>query len=186
MKLRLRFYGDPVLRTKAAPVAAFDDDLRRLAKDMLDLMRAEKGVGLAAQQVGETRAICVVDVPPEADVDDRGERENPGLAMPIVLVNPEIADASKRTESCEEGCLSFPDIRAAVTRPREIRVRFRDENGAARDIRADGLVARAIQHEMDHLNGVLLADRMSAVKKVALAGRLRRLREETREALRRA
>lgn len=183
MKLTLRTFGDPVLREKARPVAAVDDRIRRLALDMLETMYAEEGIGLAAQQVGSTDAIFVMDVPARSDVDDNGSRLNPEVAMPMVLVNPEITWSSDETDVYEEGCLSFPDIRANVERPFEIEVRYLDRDGRPQQHRLRGMVSRCFQHEFDHLQGVLLCDRMSAVKRVAVAGKLKRLRRETREAL---
>ncbi len=183
MKLLLRFYGDPVLRQKAAPVAAVDDRLRKLADDMIETMHAEEGIGLAAQQVGETVALCVVDVPASGDTDEDGARLNPDTAMPMVLFNPQIVESSDDTEVYEEGCLSFPEIRVPVTRPSEVVVRWTDRDGAKREQRLCGLVARCVQHEMDHLAGVLICDRMSAVKKISLSGKLKRMKRETEQAL---
>ena len=183
MNLLLRKYGDPVLREKAKPVPAVDDRVRKLADDMIDTMHAEEGVGLAAQQVGETLALFVMDIPARSDTDGDGNRLNPDAGMPMTLVNPEITWASKETEVYEEGCLSFPDIRANVARPSEVEVRYLDREGKPQQRRLRGLAARCCQHELDHLNGVLLCDRMSAVKRVAVSGRLKRLRRETREAL---
>ena len=183
MNLILRKYGDPVLREKAKPVPAVDDRVRKLADDMIDTMHVEEGVGLAAQQVGETLALFVMDIPVRSDTDDEGHRLNPDVPMPLVLVNPEIAWASEETEVYEEGCLSFPDIRANVERPAEVEVRYLDRAGQPQRLRLRGLAARCCQHEMDHLDGVLLCDRMSAVKRVAVSGRLKRLRRETREAM---
>ena len=183
MRRTLRFFGDPVLREPARPVEHFDGALRRLADDMVAIMHAEDGIGLAAQQIGETLSICVVDVPPRADVDEDGRRLHPDLAMPLALCNPRILRASPETVTCEEGCLSFPEIQARVDRPAEIDIAFQDTNGNPRRLPLRGLVARAVQHEMDHLAGVLLIDHMSAVKKAAVSGRLKRLRRNTREAL---
>ncbi len=176
MKRPLRIYGDPVLREKARPVTAFDADLRRLADDMIATMHAEEGIGLAAQQIGETRAIFVLDVPETSDRDDKGNRLNPDFPMPMVAVNPEIVAASRKKDICEEGCLSFPEIRAPIERPVEITLRWQDLAGAAREMQLRGLVARAAQHELDHLQGVLLVDRMSPVKRIALRGKLRQIR----------
>ncbi len=178
MPLTLRIYGDPVLREKARKVERFDDELRRLAEEMIRAMHAEEGIGLAAQQIGETRAIFVLDIPATADTDERGIRENPEIPMPLIVVNPEIVEASRRRETCEEGCLSFPNIRVSVERPAEVTLRWQDAEGRPHEARLKGLAARAAQHELDHLNGVLLVDRMSPVKRIALRGALRRLREE--------
>ncbi len=178
MKRRITIYGEDVLREKARPVQAVTDEIRALAADMIETMRAENGVGLAAEQIGRTEAICVVEVPPDYDKDEHGNRLNPGIPMPWVLINPEIIDASKERETAEEGCLSFPGIYAPVTRPVEVTVRYVDLGGKPREQRVRKFVARAVQHEMDHLNGVLLVDRMSPVKRIALRGQLRRLRDK--------
>lgn len=177
--LKLRIYGDPALRRAAEPVAAVDERLRQLASDMIETMRVESGIGLAAQQVGETTALCVIDIPEAADIDEAGDRQNPDAVMPMILFNPKIVDSSDDTEVLEEGCLSFPDIRAPVTRPAEVTVQWLDPSGAARELRVRGLVGRCIQHELDHLAGVLICDRMSAVKKISLSGKLRRMKRET-------
>ena len=184
MKLEIRKYGDPVLREKANAVEKVDDRIRKLAENMVDTLRGDNGgVGLAAQQVGETVALCVVDVPAEYDADENGVRFNPSVKMPLVLLNPEILEASKETEVRDEGCLSFPGIYAPVRRPVEIKLQFMDLNGKPQNLRLKQFVARVVQHEMDHLNGVLLVDRMASLKKIALAGQLKRLRKETREEL---
>lgn len=184
MKREIRTYGDPVLREKARPIEPVDDAIRKLAADMIETMHAQEGVGLAAQQIGETRAICVVDLPPSYDDDGHGGRHNPDAIMPMILINPEILDPSGESDVREEGCLSFPDIRGNITRPVEITVRYRNENGESRVLRAREFLARVIQHEVDHLNGVLFIDRMSAPKRIALSGRLKRLKRETEERMR--
>lgn len=132
-------------------------------------------------QVGETDALCVVEVPSEYDADENGVRFNPDVKMPLVLVNPEIIEASKETEIRDEGCLSFPGIYAPVRRPVEIELTFMDLKGRTQTLRLARFVARVVQHEMDHLHGVLLVNRMPRLKKIALAGQLKRLRKETRE-----
>lgn len=178
MRLNLRYYGDPVLRTPAKDVRPPDESLRRLAVDMVETMRSSEGVGLAAQQIGETRAICVVEVPEDHDKDDKGGRLNPDLPMPLVLLNPVIHRLGERTENLEEGCLSFPDIRGKIERSLDIGLRYVDLDGQAHDVTVRGFAARVIQHEVDHLNGVLFIDRMSVAKRFALKGRLARLKEE--------
>ena len=183
MKLHLRFYGDPILRTPARPIEKVDDEVRRLARNMIETMRAESGIGLAAQQVGETRALCVVNVSARMDVDENGERLNPQIKMPLILINPWIRFESDALACADEGCLSFPDISSPVRRPEEVEVEHLDLDGQTLRIRLRGLVARAVQHEMDHLAGRLIVDYMSPVKKVALSGRLKRLRRRTQEAL---
>lgn len=183
MLLPIHYYGDPILRQKAEPIASVDDEIRELAARMVDTMRAESGLGLAAQQVGRTVALCIVDLPADMDENDDGIRENPDVDMPMILINPEVEMLDKKSSSREEGCLSFPGIHGYIERPWRIRVRYQTETGEQRDVETQGLLARVIQHEVDHLNGVLFIDRMSPVKKLALKGRLRRLRQETEEVL---
>lgn len=183
MKQVIHTYGDEVLREPAQPVDKVDERIRTLAKDMMETMRRERGVGLAAQQVGSTDALCVIDVPLDMDRSEDGVVHNPGVTMPLVLVNPEIVDFSKETETGDEGCLSFPGIFAPVKRSVEVTVKFLDLKGKPQELRLRKFVARAAQHEIDHLNGVLFVDRMSRIKRIALAGQLKRLKKETREAL---
>lgn len=170
-----------MLREKARPIAKVGAEIRKLADDMIDTMRYAEGVGLAAQQIGETRAICVVEVPDKMDRDEAGNRFHPGLDMPMVLLNPEIFEPSKKTESREEGCLSFPEIRGNITRSVEIGLRYMDLEGAKHELRVKDFLARVVQHEVDHLNGVLFIDRMSPAKKFAIKGRLARLKAEYEE-----
>ncbi|HPF98598.1 MAG TPA: peptide deformylase [Kiritimatiellia bacterium] len=183
MKKAIHTYGDEVLREPAVPVREVDDNIRTLAKDMIETMRLERGVGLAAQQVGSTDAICVIEVPLEMDRSEDGVVLNPGVTMPLVLVNPKITDFSGEKEVADEGCLSFPDIYAPVSRSVEVTVQFLDLKGKPQELRLKKFVARVAQHEIDHLNGVLLVDRMSRIKRIALSGQLKRLKKETREAL---
>lgn len=183
MKYEIRTYGDDVLREKAKPVAQVDDEIRRLAKDMIQTMRAESGVGLAAEQVGRSEAVCVIEIPAEYDKGEDGVPHNPGVPMPLVLVNPDIVELSAEKETADEGCLSFPGLYAPVGRSVEIHVRFLDLDGKPQELTLRKFAARAVQHEVDHLNGVLLVDRMSSLKKIALSGQLKRLKKETRENL---
>jgi peptide deformylase len=174
----IRIYADPVLREKSTPIAAVNGDIRNLGEEMIRIMRESEGVGLAAQQIGETRAICVIEVPAEYDTDEQGRRLNPGLPMPVVLINPELSNPSKKEESRDEGCLSFPGIRGSITRPVSIHVKALDGQGRSIDVDVVGFTARVIQHEVDHLNGILFIDRMSAAKRFTLAGKLKRLKQE--------
>jgi len=173
----IRIFGDPVLRTKATPIAKIDDHVRALGREMITIMHQSEGVGLAAQQIGETKAICVIDVPVEYDTDDQGQRINPEITMPLVLINPVISAPSKKEISREEGCLSFPDIRGNISRPFSIHVTFDNDQGQKVELDVKDFTARVIQHEVDHLNGVLFIDRMSAAKRLTLRSRLKRLRE---------
>jgi len=179
MTFTIHTYGDPVLREESIAVPAVTPDLRAFAAGMIETMRGEMGIGLAAQQVGRRDALCVVELPPEMDVDEEGERLHPDVTMPMVLINPVIHERSDRTHTREEGCLSFPDIHANIERAWTIRVTYMDIEGQSHDRSFHGMLARVIQHEVDHLNGVLFIDRMSHVKRLALKGRLRRLKEET-------
>ena len=177
MGYELEIYGSPALREKAEPVAAVDDGIRQLVRDMLDVMYDRGGLGLAAEQIGRREAICVIDVPPEQDTED-GVRRNPDVAMPLALINPGITDRCG-AQTGPEGCLSFPEIFVNVRRADEVTVEFLDLQGERRSLRAAGLLARAVQHELDHLDGVLLVDRMSPVQRAAVAGRLKRLRKSS-------
>jgi len=176
MIVRLCTYGDPVLRKKAAPIARIDNGVRGLADAMLRTMAERRGVGLAAQQVGRTIRICVIDVPADADVaEPGGPRLNPEVVFPLIMVNPVILGKAGRQRD-QEGCLSIPDIWAPVLRAAEVSVSYLDLKGESRRLTVRGLLARAVQHELDHLEGVLFVDRVSPVKKIGLAAPLRRLR----------
>ena len=180
MKFEIVTFGDPILRVKAAPIADVTADLKRLADGMMEAMYAAEGVGLAAQQVGKAVSVCVIDVPPELDTaEEDGPRLNPEVEMPLVMFNPRIVERQGGGEKRDEGCLSFPGIHVGVQRSQEVDVSFVDWKGVPRRMHCRGLLARAVQHEVDHLDGVLLVDRMSAVKKISLAGQLKRLRAES-------
>jgi peptide deformylase len=143
----IRRLGDPVLKSRATPVDRFDESLRRQVARMAGIMNDAYGVGLAAPQLGVSQRLLVYRVGPDAPV--------------IVLANPEIEWASDDSEGLEEGCLSIPGITVDVERPVHVRVRALDEQGERRSVEASGLEARVIQHEMDHLDGVLILDRTS-------------------------
>ena len=177
MKYRLRTYGDPVLREKAAPIPRIDSGVRALADAMLGIMADKRGVGLAAQQVGQTLNLCVIHIPPSLDVNPAdGSRLHAGVDFPLILVNPAVTARSGQARD-SEGCLSVPEIWAPVTRAADVTVAYLDLEGHRRELCARGLLARALQHEIDHLNGVLFVDRVSPVKKISLAGTLRRMRQ---------
>jgi peptide deformylase len=156
-KLDILLAPDPVLKTRCKPVAAIDDEVRRLMDDMLETMYDAPGIGLAAPQVGVSRRVIV------ADVDFR--KEEPGSANPLRMVNPEVTWTSEEESTYEEGCLSLPTHYADVTRPARCRVRYTDEAGETREIEADGLLATCLQHEIDHINGILFVDHLSALKR---------------------
>ena len=180
MKYRVLTYGSEILREKARPVKKVTEEIRQLAKDMLGTMYASNGVGLAAEQIGRTEAVCVLDVSPAYAEGREGEGRPCPAPMPLVLINPDIAGTEGECVQ-EEGCLSFPDIFVPVKRPEKIVVKYMNLEGKEALLETDGFLARAIQHEIDHLNGVLLYDHMSAVKKVALAGKLRKLKKAAAE-----
>ena len=183
MKYRFCTYGDPVLRQKAESIRSIDAAIKGLAEDMLRIMGEKKGVGLAAQQIGQTIQICVVNIPGAIDVAvPDGPRLNPDVTLPLVMLNPVLV-AKKGTQRETEGCLSVPEIWAPVNRATEVAVTFLDIQGVQRELHAHGLLARIIQHELDHLHGVLFVDRVSPVKKITLAGKLKRLRKEKEEEL---
>lgn len=159
-------------------------ELRQLAEDMIETMRDAHGVGLAAPQVGESVQLAVVDVSHDEDcvsyVRLNGEEVSLAEISPLVFINPEVK-GSRQTETDVEGCLSFPDLRADITRPAEIQARLQTLDGEFLEIEADGLLARAIQHEVDHLYGKLFIDRMSRAKKLSLQRRLRDMQREWEE-----
>ena len=182
--LPIRTYGDPVLREPARPVKALTPEIRSFIDDLFATMRIAQGVGLAAQQVGRTEAVCVVEIPADYDVEDEnGPRLNPGVPLALALVNPKIVDASAETCSMEEGCLSFPDLRGNVERAWSVVIAHLGLDGKPKTTTLSGFFARAAQHEMDHLAGDLFIDRFSHVKKLAIRAKLKRLQAETQEKL---
>ena len=166
-------YGSPVLKKPATPVGEVTPELRALAREMLDAMYAADGVGLAAEQVGRTESLCVIDVPPDAQ--GRDAPLNAGVKMPMILFTP-VVSAPEGTQRGSEGCLSFPGISAQVTRARSVTVDWTGEDGKHYSARVWGLLARAVQHEVDHLNGVMFVDHLSATQNLLLKGKLARLR----------
>jgi peptide deformylase len=159
----LRYLGDPVLREMAEPVTELSDELRRLVEDMFDTMYAEEGVGLAAPQVGVRQRVIVVD-PREPDI------------MPFALINPEIVEVSEDVERGEEGCLSIPGLKDIVERPAAVRIEGLNLDGARVSMEADGLLARILQHEVDHLDGILFVDRVSPIKRKLLLSKWQKVR----------
>ena len=178
MILPLSYYGSPILRQKVAPVTAFDGELARLAKDMVETMHAEAGIGLAGPQVGKDLRIFVMEIPPDMDVDETGRPLNPEFTGPLVAVNPEIVPEEDDEEEMEEGCLSIPDVRGRVERPMRIRLSYQTVQGEAKTLELTGLAARCAQHELDHLNGVLFIDYLGSVKRMAIKGKLKKIRQQ--------
>lgn len=171
-------YGHPVLRERCRPVEDVDDPLRQLVADMLETMYHAQGVGLAAPQVGVPLRLAVIDVShdPECVSFLRVNGVDAELAdvMPLVFINPEL-ELGDVKESDTEGCLSIQEVRAEVKRPAALKARLPQLDGGVIELETDGLLARAIQHETDHLNGVLFIDRISPAAKVRLKRKLRRL-----------
>lgn len=158
---------DPILREVSKPVERFDTPLRAFAKDMLETMYDAPGIGLAAIQVGQPIRMLVIDVSRDEDAK-----------QPMVFVNPEIVWTSDLPNVHEEGCLSIPDYYAEVERPAEVRVSFLDLDGQTREMEADGLLATCLQHEIDHLNGVLFIDHISKLKRDMVVKKFRKLAKD--------
>ena len=171
--LRVCKYGEAVLRRKAEPVAVVTDALRRLADDMVETMHSARGVGLAAEQVGRTERMCVIDIPEGCD-EPEDEAFNAPIPMPLKLFNPEIV-AREGSQRDKEGCLSFPNVGGSLTRAAQVTCQYLDEENRPQVITARGYLARALQHEIDHLDGILYIDHMSAVERLACAPKLKKL-----------
>ena len=165
-KLDIVRLPDPILRQVSKPVAKVDAALRRLIDDMLATMYAAPGVGLAAVQVGHPIRVLVVDI----DGDDEP-------SMPIAMINPEVVSLGAEMKLHEEGCLSIPDVRFEIGRPSSLVVRYVDRDGRQQELAADGLLATAIQHEIDHLNGRMIIDYMSRLKRDII---IRRFKKQAR------
>ncbi|MBC8339704.1 MAG: peptide deformylase [Alphaproteobacteria bacterium] len=158
---------DPRLKVKAKPVDGVDDDVRKLMDDMLETMHSAQGIGLASIQVGDPRRVIVVDVSGTDDDPD-----------PLCMANPELVWTSDEERLHEEGCLSLPEHYAEVERPESIRVRYLDETGEIRELEADGMLATCIQHEMDHLDGVLFVDHISSLKRGMILRKLSKAKKQ--------
>ncbi|HAB19259.1 MAG TPA: peptide deformylase [Verrucomicrobiota bacterium] len=179
-------FGDPVLRRRGARIESVTPEVQQLIVDMFETMRAAKGVGLAAQQVGQELQLTVVDV---RGVKDRpsqlwlaGQPADVEAFMPLVLINPKVVPAGEAVKG-PEGCLSFPEVFADITRPAEVEVTAQNERGETFSFRAGGLLARAVQHEVDHLNGVLFIDRMDTATRQELKQELEELQATTKSQL---
>jgi peptide deformylase len=186
MVLPIVKYGHPALRQKGAPLESITPDIQALIDDMLETMHQAAGIGLAAQQVGKALQLTVIDV---RDITDRpstlevdGQPTEVQSAMPLILINPKIQPTGNPSTG-PEGCLSFPEIYADITRPEAVTVSASNRNGEPLRLKADGLLSRVIQHEVDHLNGILFIDRMSSAVKSELKPQLEELRQATQAAL---
>ncbi len=178
MILEITQFGNPILRKKCQRIEKVDDALLEFAQDMLDTMIEANGVGLAAPQVDKDIRMAVVDVSHDPEcvtfLKVNGEDAKMEDVMPLVFINPELElDGTRETES--EGCLSIHDIRANVRRPSIVKAKLPQLDGTVIELETDGLLSRALQHEVDHLNGILFTDRISTAAKVSIKRKLRRL-----------
>ena len=158
---------DPILRKKCEPLEKVDTETKKLMDDMLETMYAAPGIGLAAIQVGILKRLVVIDI-------SKGEEEK----KPIFLINPQIIHQSKKTSIYEEGCLSLPGQFAEIERPAECTLKYIDYNGKEKELKADGLLATCVQHEVDHLNGILFIDYLSKLKKDMIIKKLVKQQKE--------
>jgi peptide deformylase len=183
MILEIVKYPNPVLRQKGKLVGKITGEVRALAEEMIETMRSANGVGLAAQQVGIASQLTVLEVevtedrPSTLRID--GKEVDIAEWMPMVLLNP-VLELSREKEEGSEGCLSFPDITADIERSCRVKAKARLLDGRETELEATGLLARAIQHETDHLNGILFIDRMKSATKTAIAGKLKRMQREAK------
>lgn len=170
-------YGNPVLRAECEDITGDTPELQQLIEDMIETMHGASGIGLAAPQIGKNLHLFVVDISHlEEDYEkDEGQPFPELWKNPIVFINPEITDESETLSDFEEGCLSIPDIREVVTRPTEVQIRFLDRHFKTHDWRVDRLLARVIQHEYDHIEGILFVDHLSAFKRRMLRRKLQEI-----------
>ena len=187
MLLDILKYGDPVLRQKGERVEKITPEIKQLVDDMIETVHEAHGIGLAAQQVGRPLQLAAVDVNGVEDRPSRmsidGEPVNPEDYMPLILLNPEWMAVGDAKEEGGEGCLSFPEVYGEVNRPEEIDVKATDENDEPVAFRCGGLLARAIQHEWDHLHGILFIDRMDAIVRAQIKPEVDAIQVETRKGL---
>ena len=167
MKRKILIEPDPILRKKCAPLEKVDDDIRKLMKDMLETMYDAPGIGLAAVQIGILKRLVVLDVSKDENKKD-----------PLFLINPEIISKSENSSVYEEGCLSLPGQFAEIERPAECFLKYIDLNGKEKKLKADGLLSTCIQHEVDHLNGILFIDYLSKLKKDMIIKKLVKHKKE--------
>jgi peptide deformylase len=184
MILEVVKYGRPVLRQKGSAIEKLTPEIKELIDDMFETMHERHGVGLAAQQIGKALQLTVIDVrdakdrPSTLEID--GEPADVDVIMPLVLINPEIKPCGE-TVTASEGCLSFPEIFGEIPRPEFVEVKALDKNFKPIKFRAGGLLSRAVQHEVDHLNGILFIDRMEKKTKEELRDQLDELQMATKE-----
>ncbi len=172
---------DPLLRGTSAPVERVDGDLKRLIKDMFDTMYEAPGIGLAAVQVAVPRRLLIIDLQ-DPDPVAEGEESGPPVKRPHVFINPEILHRSEARKSYNEGCLSIPEQYAEIERPAIVRARWTDENGKEQEGEFDGLMSVCLQHEVDHLNGVLFIDYLSRLKRDMIVKKVVKARKDREKA----
>lgn len=185
MPLPIVHFNDPILRKKGVAITHFDEALRKLAAEMIETMHGARGIGLAAQQIGQALQLCVVDLretESEFDWEFDGAHTPIDLFMPLVIANPSVTAVPEPTTVYEEGCLSFPKIHGDVVRPDEITLKFQDGHGVSHTLHCNGLLARCVQHEADHLNGILFIDRMDKATLETIDPDIKALKKATREA----
>ena len=181
MILEIVKYGHPVLREKGARIKHITSELRHLAADMIETMYAANGLGLAAQQIGHAMMLTVIDVsgterPSQLLID--GRPQDLATVMPLVLINPQLSNP-EGDQTHSEGCLSVPEVNAEIRRAAKVTVRAQNLDGKEIGFDCTGLLACAVQHEVDHLNGILFIDRMDAATRASFAGKLKKLKKET-------
>ncbi|GAB5519657.1 MAG: peptide deformylase [Rhodothermales bacterium] len=180
MVLPIHVFGSPVLREPTETIESDSPELQQFIDDMIETMHGATGIGLAAPQVGEAKRLFIIDLTPfEKDYAEEGIELPP---MPMVFINPEIVEESEEETEFEEGCLSIPDLRERVWRPEAVRLTYQDRHLAPHEIEVDGMMARVIQHEYDHLEGVLFTDLISPLRRRLLRRRLRGISEGDVEA----
>lgn len=189
MLRRLTKFGESILKKKALPVESFDEELKSLSADLVDTLYEENGLGLAAPQIDVQKRVFAIDMRRRSDdsapcdftID--GKTLPLDIAMPLIAVNPQVEEIGDYIELAEEGCLSFPGIFAEVERSAEVKMTYRDIQGAEHVLVCSGLFARCVQHENDHLDGICFVDRLTPRQLFKIEPKLKRLRRQTRDFL---
>jgi len=187
MPLRVINYNEPILREQGKKIEAFNEELEELCQEMVETMEEHEGIGLAAQQIGQALMLCVIDVPKNPEngfqLSIDGKSPPPELIMPMAMVNPKVKLLPSIETTYEEGCLSFPGINGNVKRPDKVRVSFQDAQGIPHVLECNGLLSRCVQHEVDHLNGILFIDRMEEDVLKLVEPKIRKLKKQTQKDL---
>ncbi len=189
MLKRVTKFGEPILKAKAEKIETFDESVERLAKDLIDTMYEENGLGLAAPQIDVQKRAFAIDMRRRADPNSPcvfsldGKRLPLDLAMPLVAINPEVEEIGNYVEISEEGCLSFPGIFAEVERSAAVRLKYFDTAGVPHELICEGLFARCVQHENDHLDGICFIDHLAPRQLFKIEPKLKKLRRQTRDFL---